>query len=154
MQATVACHQLNPMYTSGTHCNAELLDYQCATDGVSSLCTSYALDNVQCDGTEADLTHCTGVGRGHTDCSKTEAVFLVCSSQGPATCPPPPPVQIRLMNPATGQPSATVGVLQAMVGNSGTWGPVCDDYFDQNANAVEVRASLHYLPPRPPPPPS
>eukprot|EP01051_Picozoa_sp_SAG22_P008268 SAG22_NODE_620_length_8513_cov_3.934870_5_plen_486_part_00 len=139
--ATVACRQLSPIYTSGTHCNSKLNMQQCRPVGnvETGMCQGYALDDLQCAGTEPTLSGCTGgVGRESANCWAQEAVYLVCASGGqPATCPPPPPAQIQLWDPRTQQPSRSAGVLRARIGN-GPWGPVCDDAFDRNNNAVEV----------------
>eukprot|EP01051_Picozoa_sp_SAG22_P008269 SAG22_NODE_620_length_8513_cov_3.934870_6_plen_121_part_00 len=67
------------------------------------------------------------------NCGSSEAVLLVCSqTAGAAQCPPPPPVTgLRLYGGYRGD-----GILEAYTGS--TWGPVCDDYFDQDDKGVEV----------------
>lgn len=101
------------------------------------------MDDVHCSGTEATLQQCTGLaGPEQENCSPSEGVFLVC---GTDHCPPPPPLiggehqGIRLTNPsAPASPyGATEGILEAST-DGVTWGPVCDDYFDQDGNAAEV----------------
>lgn len=71
------------------------------------------------------------VGREHENCGASEGVFLVCGS---TSCPPPPPVEIRL----SGGRNDAEGILEATLWGANNWGPVCDDYFDQDGIAASV----------------
>jgi cysteine-rich repeat protein len=76
-----------------------------------------AMDDVICTGTEGDLSQCAFAGWNVENCSAIETVGFRCM---------PGEGDIRLVD----GPSGMEGRLQ--VYHSGSWGEVCDDYFDGN----------------------
>lgn len=73
------------------------------------------MDDVVCTGTESNLSQCAFSGWNQENCSASEAVGIRCMpAQG----------DIRLV----AGPSGMEGRLQVFHG--GSWGEVCDDYFD------------------------
>jgi hypothetical protein len=149
--ATVACRQLG--YSGGVHCNADTAGVpvdgeppQAASEMWPDGHYGFVLDDVHCSGTENTLQQCTDfVGPEQENCSPSEGIFLVC---GTDRCPPPPPIWgLRISNPSEyGNPYEGIldgnlngqGILEASTDGGVTWGPVCDDYFDQDGNAAEV----------------
>ena len=75
------------------------------------------LDDVQCSGTESSIVDCRHNGWGSHNCSHREDVSVSC-------------IAVRLV----GGPSPHEGRLE--VRYNGTWGTVCDDYFDNEAATV------------------
>lgn len=73
------------------------------------------MDDVHCDGTETTLAQCPFAGWGKENCSASEAVGIRCM---------PGTDDIRLV----AGPHGMEGRLQ--IYHSGSWGEVCDDYFD------------------------
>ena len=76
-----------------------------------------AMDDVNCTGTEADLSQCAFAGWNVENCSASEAVGIRCV---------PGEGDVRLV----GGPSGMEGRLQVF--HASAWGEVCDDYFDGN----------------------
>ena len=134
--AEVACRQLG--FNGGMHCNADSSPPGAFPAGGAvgdRPHQGFSLDNVQCSGSEQALGQCSAVGAEQSNCATAESVFLICG-QG-ARCPPPPPIAgLRLTN-ADNPSIRTAGILEASLDGI-TWGPVCDDIFDQNDNAVEA----------------
>jgi hypothetical protein len=131
--ATVACHQLTGRQGLATHCNGAIPNLESSSTPGYGL--PFSLDDVQCGSdTLLTLQQCSGmVGRENENCGATEGIFLVC---GTDRCPPPPPLAgIRL----TGGANAGEGILEAALASDPyTWGPVCDDYFDQDGLAASA----------------
>ena len=91
------------------------------------------------------------------NCGTSEGIWLSCQSVScdppsylsPSRPPPPPPpvptvTTVQLRSPLNGQPALVNqprvdGLLFVTLGD-GTTGYVCDDYFDQNDNAVSMAA--------------
>jgi len=76
------------------------------------------LDDVQCNGIEADVRDCRHRGWGQHDCKHNKDVSVSCNTS------------VRLV----GGPSPREGRLE--VYHNGTWGTVCDDYFSDSAARV------------------
>jgi cysteine-rich repeat protein len=74
-----------------------------------------AMDDVNCTGTEPNLSQCTFAGWNVENCSASEAVGIRCA---------PGEGDIRLV----AGPSGLEGRLQLY--HAGAWGEVCDDVFD------------------------
>jgi len=75
------------------------------------------LDDVHCYGNETNISDCRHRGWGHHDCNHEEDVSVSC-------------ITVRLV----GGSSPEEGRLE--VRYKGTWGTVCDDYFDNAAAGV------------------
>jgi len=75
------------------------------------------LDDVQCSGSERNIADCQHDGWGSHDCHHSEDVSVSCFS-------------VRLV----GGPSPQEGRLEVL--HEGTWGTVCDDFFDDAAASV------------------
>jgi len=85
------------------------------------------LDDVQCDGSESDLTSCSHAGWGMDNCGHHEDVNIECAA---AECTDG---EIRLVD----GPSAHEGRLE--VCHFGSWGTVCDDGFSSDGADVACR---------------
>ncbi|XP_072174259.1 scavenger receptor cysteine-rich domain-containing protein DMBT1-like [Diadema setosum] len=83
------------------------------------------LDNVQCEGSEQNLTECRHNGYGVHNCRHSEDAGVVC--QGNVN------FDIRL----AGGPSAREGRVEIFY--DGAWGTVCDDFWDLNDAHVVCR---------------
>jgi hypothetical protein len=133
--ASVACTQLG-FPGVATHCNADIPNLR-ADDTPYGSGFPFVLDDVHCGSPSlTNLQQCEGmVGRDGENCGATEGIFLVC---GTDRCPPPPPLAfpgLRLV----GGSRPSEGILEAaLMTNPGNWGPVCDDYFDQDGIAASV----------------
>jgi len=75
------------------------------------------LDNLQCNGTETNITDCQHSGWGSHDCQHSQDVSVSC-------------ITVRLV----GGPSPREGRLE--VRYNGIWGTVCSDYFDDTDASV------------------
>ncbi|XP_060073519.1 deleted in malignant brain tumors 1 protein-like [Ylistrum balloti] len=89
------------------------------------------LDDLDCTGRERNLALCGHRGWGKNNCDHTEDVSVICASGNPT-----PNTTLRLV----GGTSNLEGRLEVL--HSGTWGTVCDDYFDNVAAGV-VCKMLH-----------
>ena len=78
------------------------------------------LDDVQCRGTETDVKDCRHRRWGSHNCKHGEDVSVSCLTK----------VRVRLI----GGPNPLEGRLE--VYHNGTWGTVCDDYFNSDAARV------------------
>ncbi|XP_077864207.1 scavenger receptor cysteine-rich domain superfamily protein-like, partial [Saccoglossus kowalevskii] len=84
-------------------------------------------ENVQCDGTENSIISCPKATSGSTSCTHAQDASAACAAP------------VRLF----GGPSHNEGRLQ--VYRNGTWGYICDDYFDViEANIVCKELSFAY----------
>uniref|UniRef100_S4RE54 SRCR domain-containing protein n=1 Tax=Petromyzon marinus TaxID=7757 RepID=S4RE54_PETMA len=85
------------------------------------------MDNVQCSGSESQLSQCRQNGWGAHDCSHVEDASVICSQVEK----PRPRVEVRLV----GGGNACQGRVEVLYGRS--WGTVCDDVWDlQDAEVV------------------
>ncbi|XP_073411989.1 scavenger receptor cysteine-rich domain-containing protein DMBT1-like [Dendrobates tinctorius] len=105
--ADIVCHQLGCGYATSA------LGMAAFGQGQGPI----MLDDVQCLGSEAILSHCSHLGIKQHNCAYTEDAGVICSDAVPAT--------IKLVN--GGRCSGRVEVYY-----NGEWGTVCDDYWDLN----------------------
>ncbi|XP_075921785.1 scavenger receptor cysteine-rich domain-containing protein DMBT1-like isoform X2 [Petromyzon marinus] len=98
------------------------------------------LDDVRCNGSESFLGPCSHRPWGQHDCSHREDASVVCSAQtstSTTTRRPttqPPETAIRLVGAGGSPCQGRVEVLYA-----GSWGTVCDDYWNINDAQVVCR---------------
>ncbi|KAL3870551.1 hypothetical protein ACJMK2_038604 [Sinanodonta woodiana] len=85
------------------------------------------MDDVKCIGTEATMAACQFAGWTINNCNHTDDAAVICQSSATASVP------IRL----TGGSGPYEGRLE--VNYNGTWGTVCDDYFDTKDGVVVCR---------------
>lgn len=97
------------------------------------------MDDVLCVGIESTLFECLSQPYGQNDCQHKEDVSIQClSSPQTTTSPAPPstcqvnPNEIRLKGKVKG-----VGIVE--INNQGTWGTICDDFWDLNDAKVVCR---------------
>eukprot|EP01043_Picozoa_sp_COSAG02_P002008 COSAG02_NODE_44_length_45948_cov_81.673493_27_plen_507_part_00 len=132
--ASVACRQLG--YPGpATHCNAHIPNLLSDVDPYG---LPFVLDDVHCGSPSlTTLQQCEGmVGRERENCGASEGIFLVC---GTDRCPPPPPLAYPTGLRLVGGSNPGEGILEAALATSpNNWGPVCDDYFDQDGIAASV----------------
>ncbi|XP_071498745.1 neurotrypsin-like [Diadema antillarum] len=83
------------------------------------------LDNVQCEGSEQNLTECSHTGYGVHNCRHLEDAGVVCQENVN--------FDVRL----AGGPSAREGRVEIFY--DGAWGTVCDDFWDLNDAHVVCR---------------
>uniref|UniRef100_A0A674IJI3 SRCR domain-containing protein n=1 Tax=Terrapene triunguis TaxID=2587831 RepID=A0A674IJI3_9SAUR len=94
------------------------------------------LDDVNCSGTETNLWACPSRGWGQHSCGHHEDAGVLCSESDPELIPVEPhslcpsSLTLRLVNGA----DHCAGRVE--VYNDGTWGTVCDDYWDLLASNV------------------
>ncbi|XP_075921783.1 scavenger receptor cysteine-rich domain-containing protein DMBT1-like [Petromyzon marinus] len=98
------------------------------------------LDDVRCNGSESFLGPCSHRPWGQHDCSHSEDASVVCSAQTSTSTTPrqpttqPPETAIRLVGGGGSPCQGRVEVLYA-----GSWGTVCDDFWDINDAQVVCR---------------
>ncbi|XP_071844175.1 antigen WC1.1-like isoform X6 [Apostichopus japonicus] len=110
--ASVVCRQLG----MGSHALATC----CANFGVGF--GTIWMDNVDCSGSEASLSHCTALGWGAHNCDHIEDAGVVCQD-------------VRLVG------GSTPNEGRVEVYYNGIWGTVCDDNWD-DVNAWVVCRQL------------
>ncbi|KAK3088064.1 hypothetical protein FSP39_014197 [Pinctada imbricata] len=122
------------------------------------------MDNLRCDGSEANITQCVFNGWGVTDCTHAEDIGVICAASGvtptptgPPTTLPPATVQPNNCGTATTPGTPTNGDVRIIgpsnlrgigfveVYYNGQWGAVCDDFWGTN-NAKVVCGQLCFDP--------
>ncbi|XP_015585615.1 lysyl oxidase homolog 3B isoform X2 [Cephus cinctus] len=95
------------------------------------------MDNIYCDGTEAELAKCRFDGWGTSDCESSEAAGVICKHEQEPTIAPPvkkkePKIKIKDIHQQgiairlAGGRVPTEGRVEVKLGN-GDWGVVCGD---------------------------
>ncbi|XP_058272779.1 deleted in malignant brain tumors 1 protein-like [Hemibagrus wyckioides] len=112
--AEVVCRQLG--------CSKAVTAHQSAYFGQGS--GPIWLDNVQCSGSESNITQCSHRGFGSHNCSHGEDAGVTCSDG----------TYIRLIGGNNNICSGTVEIL-----HDDQWGTVCDDVWDLNDAEVVCR---------------
>ncbi|XP_078290233.1 scavenger receptor cysteine-rich domain-containing protein DMBT1-like [Panthera onca] len=115
-EATVVCRQLQ--------CGQAMAAPTGAHFGAGS--GKIMLDDVQCVGSESHLGQCVHRGEARHNCGHLEDAGVVCRE-------PESSMTVRLVN-GTGRCSGRVEVLV-----QGTWGTVCDDFWDLAEATVVCR---------------
>ncbi|XP_070176422.1 scavenger receptor cysteine-rich domain-containing protein DMBT1-like isoform X2 [Littorina saxatilis] len=118
------------------HNDAAVICKQAGFDGTNAVATGVAsfgqgsgpiwIDDLSCTGTETNIAFCRHSGFGITNCDHTEDAGVYCPSNTDH-------LAARLVGP-----SPNAGRLEVSF-NSGPWGTVCDDRFNNRAAAVVCR---------------
>lgn len=112
------------------------------------------MDNLYCNGSESELSHCLFDGWGKSDCEPSEAAGVVCRTDKPEENITIVKVEepkfrignkVRLSVRLTGGRTYEEGRVEVQIGENGKWGTICSDGWSLlEANVVCQSLNLGY----------